>query len=705
MKGEKIRSFLTGAVLAFAVSFGAVGCLVTGFRLELTGMPELALVCAAASALCAFCYLWKYGGGAVLCALALLAGYLWRQGTALEQILALIRRISEFYDGAYGCGVLALSESAWDPALADYPMAILGGLIAMSVARAVCRGKGTWIAAAGTVSPLALCFVVTDTVPGSGYLFLVMAGLILLMLTSSVRRESIPQADRLAWMAALPVSLAMAGLFLAIPREGYSYYPQEVQDRILAWAQESFQQVENTVESLSSGVQTARRETVDLQSLGARVESTIPVMEVTAGEEAMLYLRGQDFDEYTGTGWVSNTDRTEIFSQPGQRAGDVTIRTRHRKNILYLPYYPGESTQLVDGMVENTGGLEYTLSRSTLPENWRELTGVFYGEAGDWGFDRERYVELPSYTESKAKELLAQILPQDGSYTEKADAIAAYVRSSAEYDLNPQRMSAGEADFALWFLEDSDKGYCVHFATAATVLLRAADIPARYVTGYAVKTRAGEAVTVTGEHAHAWAEYYEPSLDAWIVLEATPADFHAAVEETAEPSWQETYETASETREEPTLPEETARLETPASSRETVPASTSVGDGEPTKPEADLRWLGTLAKWLFSLLMAALLLTVQRGLRRTLIRMACRTGEPNAQALARWREAERLAKLLREPPPEELAALARKAKFSQHTLTAEELAKFDAYHRAAIRRLRQKPWYLRVVYAYVFAAY
>lgn len=701
MRNEKAQSILMGAVLAFAVSFGAAGCLVTGFDLNLTDMVGLALICAAASVLCAACWQWKYGGGAVLCVMALLAGYLWRQGTALTQLLALITRLSVVYDRAYGCGVLYLTEEAWDAGLADYPMAILGALIAMSVSRAACRGKGTWMAVTGTVMPMALCFVVTDTVPNAGFLFTVMAGLLLLIFTSSVRRDSIAQANRLAAMAVIPVVLALAVLFLAIPREGYSFYPQEMQNRILSWAEGASQLVEDTVENFSGGVQAEKRESVDLKSLGARVENTIPVMEVTAGETGMLYLRGQDYDGYDGSGWSSSDDRTETFTRPGETAGDVTIRTRHRKNILYLPYYPTETTQLTGGMVENEGGLEYTLARSCLPENWRDL--VYSSGNTGYGSDLARYVDLPQYTKNGAAELLATFLPQSGSNTEKADAIAAYVCNSAEYDLNPQRMDAGEADFALWFLVDSDKGYCVHFATAAAVLLRAADIPARYVTGYAVKAKAGQAVTVTGENAHAWAEYYEPSLDAWIVLEATPADFHAAVEETAEPSWQETYET-TEAPTEAEMTWETTRSEETVPKEETIPLPTA-GTGEPAENKADLHWLGSLAKWVLSILAGAVLLVAQRGLRCGLRRTACRTGAPNARALARWREAERLAKLLKEPPPEELEALARKAKFSQHTLTAEELAKFDAYHRAAIRRLRQKPWYLRLVYAYVFAAY
>ena len=57
------------------------------------------------------------------------------------------------------------------------------------------------------------------------------------------------------------------------------------------------------------------------------------------------------------------------------------------------------------------------------------------------------------------------------SVEEMAAAIADYVRQSASYDLMTDRMPADQTDFAIWFLEEGTTGYCVHFATAATMLL------------------------------------------------------------------------------------------------------------------------------------------------------------------------------------------------------------------------------------------
>ena len=66
-------------------------------------------------------------------------------------------------------------------------------------------------------------------------------------------------------------------------------------------------------------------------------------------------------------------------------------------------------------------------------------------------------------------------------------------------------------------------------------------------------------------------------------------------------------------------------------------------------------------------------------------------------------ETEQLSRLLHQPSPETLEALAQKAKFSQHTLTAEELEQFTAYLTDARHQLEQKPLYLRLVYMYLYA--
>ena len=58
------------AALAFLIAFGAVGCVVSGFDLPLDSYAKVVLICGAASVFCAAAFSLKWGGAAVLCALA-----------------------------------------------------------------------------------------------------------------------------------------------------------------------------------------------------------------------------------------------------------------------------------------------------------------------------------------------------------------------------------------------------------------------------------------------------------------------------------------------------------------------------------------------------------------------------------------------------------------------------------------------------------
>lgn len=91
-------------------------------------------------------------------------------------------------------------------------------------------------------------------------------------------------------------------------------------------------------------------------------------------------------------------------------------------------------------------------------------------------------------------------------------------------------------DYTEYFLFEQHKGYCVHFATAATLLFRMNDIPARYVSGYLVlpsdfkKNEDGTyTAVVTDERAHAWTEIFDQNI-GFHPIEATPPDYQNILE-------------------------------------------------------------------------------------------------------------------------------------------------------------------------------
>lgn len=682
MKLERwVRAFLSSA-LAFCVSLGSVGCLITAFDISLVSYPTLVLTCLGASVLCGLVLSGKRGGIALLLLAGLLLGYLWRRGEAVQQLGQLLYRISYIYDRAYHWGYLKLADSAWNAGVADLPLAVLGCGIAATVAWEICRGKSGMMAILLAVLPLCACLVVTDTIPDEEYLFLLLLGLIELLLTARVRQHNRMQGCRLLFMTLLPTVAALGLLFWMVPQDGYVSHAEQIRNTLLNYVRKAPDTVTSIAETAVQTAQSQEPESVNLASLGSRFPSSAAVMKVTADTGGTLYLRGRDYDVYNGTGWETTLHRTEQFTAPEQSLGLVTVETVSPFQQIYLPYYPDENLSLVGGRLENTGLYQsYTCTRMGFAQDLPVLLSAAENIRGP--YNEELYLELPEETRERARAILSQLSLSGQTVTDRAQEIAAYVRSSARYDLQAQRMPDGAGDFALWFLEQADRGYCVHFATAAVVLLRAAGIEARYVSGYMVRAGAGETVTVTGENAHAWAEYYEPALGLWLALEATPA--------------------VDATVQEQTTPEMTTM---PTAQPSSVPPEQTISPKleQMESAESSSQWMALI--WVLPVLVGtAAAIQGQRMLRLERRRRRQKNGPANAQALARWREVVLLAKLLKQPAPENLEALAQKAKFSQHTLTEEELLAFESYLRTARRKLSRQPWYRRLVYQYGYALF
>lgn len=132
---------------------------------------------------------------------------------------------------------------------------------------------------------------------------------------------------------------------------------------------------------------------------------------------------------------------------------------------------------------------------------------------------------------------------------ETAIVLSETLKKYQNYSLDLQPLPQGE-DPVDYFLMHSHEGYCVHFASAAALLLRKMGVPARYASGYVV--RAGEfnrngdvyEASVKDSSAHAWVEIYLEQV-GWVPVDVTPgaerqAVQHADAQETTSAGRQET---------------------------------------------------------------------------------------------------------------------------------------------------------------------
>ena len=149
-------------------------------------------------------------------------------------------------------------------------------------------------------------------------------------------------------------------------------------------------------------------------------------------------------------------------------------------------------------------------------------------------------------TSKRTRDLLLEITKDADSNYEKLLCIRNYL-SSMEYDLKPGKLPkdvSSAAEYLDYFLFESRRGYCVHYATAFVLLARAEGIPARYVQGYRFPLTAGS-TQVRSDNAHAWAEVYLEGF-GWLEFEATPKTGNNASQTTSEIAGKEDVDHNSE---------------------------------------------------------------------------------------------------------------------------------------------------------------
>ena len=727
MKGKKRLTVLLYGLIAWGIAYCGAGCIVTAFSFgesaavaassgAYVNMWVVALWSAAISLLSAFVFTKLRHWVTLPIMVAAVLGVLFAAGM-LEEFHELAHRISIFYDKAYGWGVISRPvnmEGSTHSSMIDAVegLRLTGGLatvctlVVLAVNWVLCSQKPAAIAVVAGFLPLMVCCVVTDTVPDEKYLFPLLAGLALVILTGTARRNNEKAGAQMTAIVMIPVLLASMMLSDALPRESYEQQSEALLQTMLDWVQALPFLEMGPDGKLEFPIVGKTPESVDLAQTGPLNQGRYPVLDVISSTTQRLYLREQSFDTYDGKSWTNSTRSSGVDTAWPQKVlaniGTVQIRTRGWLSYRFVPYYTEGSRELEKGAVANPDRDQeyyYTLVYPIV-----DSMGVFPSMA-------VACTELSPETSSMASvhSRFARTLA-NGKYDDLrlremwAACIADYVRSSAAYSRSTSQMPENAEDFALWFLENGETGYCVHFATAATVLLRAAGVPARYVTGYAVDVVAGKKVTITANQSHAWVEYLNDD-NIWTVLDATPAEWMND-QSTTDPTPTE-GSTEQPTEEEttapaPTVPGNTRPADEPTETRSATTPESAGGTGDQS-PETDRTVLWTALKWLAGILGMAAVLALQYILRRQLRKKWRIKGEPNRQALYRYREAKRMAWLTGQKVPEVLLGLAEKAKFSQHTLTEEELAQMDAHLAEAQRLLQKKPWPLQFVIRLIWA--
>lgn len=308
----------------------------------------------------------------------------------------------------------------------------------------------------------------------------------------------------------------------------------------------------------------------------------VPVLRVTVEKkpEDRIYLKGFYADTYDKCVWEKNADAfLQACEDAGFEAEKVAeelamlgvikqLDSYHVKRLslseygldasvfyydsntvkAYLPYFIEENASgiSVDGESnykkrKSDEELKFTIWQYGGSYETR-LKSFAYGTSRSWERWYEKYVEetylavpdnMPN-VEKIAAELLRKELSNtkleeiDSTNEErlaKAYVVADWLARNTSYSTILPKLPR-KTDPVEYFLGTTKKGYCMHYASAAVMLLRTMDVPARYASGYVVdrnsfiREEAGYVAQVLDNQAHAWAEIYLAGI-GWVPVEVT----------------------------------------------------------------------------------------------------------------------------------------------------------------------------------------
>lgn len=261
-------------------------------------------------------------------------------------------------------------------------------------------------------------------------------------------------------------------------------------------------------------------------SIGSISQSAAVAFRVEFDDEPppanQLYWRGPVLTEFDGRNW--NTSKSVIETLPqhipsmGELHNYTVMLQPHRQRWLFAldaaMSLPQSDTASLDGQSIRTSTrlLGRLMADGQLIAN-KPVSHVLRYRQSSVLSDKLASSRQPAkntlYLPGKNPKTIAfaqSLRSQSKNDLEYArNVLRNFNRDVFRYTLQPQILGDAPVDE---FLFQTKAGFCEHYAAAFVVLMRAANIPARVVTGYLGGEMNGDYMIVRQADAHAWAEAY-----------------------------------------------------------------------------------------------------------------------------------------------------------------------------------------------------
>lgn len=557
------------------------------------------------------------------------------------------------------------------------------------------------------------CFILVNTLPSLVCLFIAIASLIALYISKNTRKFRPSQGGVIAAISFGTMLVVMAILLAFNPIEKYERFD---------WQENLLQSIENSfniddgrktsTEKNLNGIKGSLEEKDNLSDISPLTQTHTPVMTVTSAIGGNIYLKGTAYADYRDNIWsiISDNDAARypqdfvpFTATIGNNAlTDTRVHMLNKSKIAYVPYFleslPDNLNSVADVCVKNdTDKNEFNYSHYPFyAENTYRYNNS--AEAENYkAFVYDTYLEIPRKTQIELRRIAEQegFLDSELTVSEKIEMVKNYISSSKTYSLKTTKMPSGK-DFATWFLNESDTGYCVHFATAGTLMLRAVGIPARYVTGYYATAYANQTVTVTTDNAHAWVEYYSDTA-GWIPLECTPSSFQPARYVGSQSASDENTDTTQPTTVAPVTSTQPTVATNSTVSHNSTPKSNNKSSFEFNGFTITIISLGIVVLVLIVIFSRRIIIIKKR-------KQKFETGKNNERAICIYKELKNLTKISHLLITDEVKSVYEKARFSNHTISDDELKIIEnAYYNSVEEIYNNLPRIKKPYYKFIKA--
>jgi hypothetical protein len=266
-----------------------------------------------------------------------------------------------------------------------------------------------------------------------------------------------------------------------------------------------------------------------------------PVLNITC-DGSPGYLRARAFDVYRQSQWYEAPYQEALFPEQNTPFGMYLVggknlfRLRNTGDSNYEQMTVRHESMLADAVFAPLGALYIEA-----PFNYmqRDDNDIIYSPSSRVGLNyriaytksayskppnliqRRRMLDVPRDLDPRIGKLAGKIFDGCNTTSEKIDAVIRHFRANYTYLLGLDAPS--DRDKLTYFLLEASSGYCEYFASGAAMLLRLADVPTRYVTGFLVTKKGSAADTWVARNmdAHAWVEAWDREKNQWTIVEAT----------------------------------------------------------------------------------------------------------------------------------------------------------------------------------------